>query len=123
MELQGEIPKELGKLTTLELVDLTFNDLLSGPFPEALCELTNLNSLFLGYTNLAGELPACIGDLSKLTSFFVSAPVLYSSGFCCCAGLLSCEIFWFMSHRLPPLFPRRCRIHSWAVIYQVNSRN
>jgi hypothetical protein len=72
MFLQGNIPKELGKLTTLELVDLTFNDDLGGPFPEELCELTNLKALFLGYTQITGEIPACVGKMTLLTSFFVS---------------------------------------------------
>jgi hypothetical protein len=91
MDLEGDIPKELGKLTTLEVLDLTFNDLLGGPFPEELCQLSNLNSLFLGYTQLSGELPGCIGDLFKLTSLFVSTVLdyhtcimiwLYSLGLC-----------------------------------------
>jgi hypothetical protein len=71
MFLEGSIPKELGKLTTLELVDMTFNDNLSGTFPEALCELTILKALFLGYTQISGEIPACIAKLTLLRSFFV----------------------------------------------------
>ena len=73
MGLDGEIPNEIGALTTLETLDLTFNEKLVGRFPEtAICELTNLDSLYLGHTHIAGELPACIGQLSNLRSFFVS---------------------------------------------------
>lgn len=72
MGLDGEIPYEIGMLKTLEMLDLTFNEKLVGRFPRAACELSNLDSLYLGHTHISGDLPDCIGQLTNLRSFFVS---------------------------------------------------
>ena len=73
MGLDGEIPNEIRMLKTLQVLDFTFNEKLVGRFPGAVCELSNLDSLYLGHTHIAGELPACIGQLNNLRSFFVSS--------------------------------------------------
>ena len=68
----GAIPEELGLLTTLVRVDFNFNEFLSGTVPEAICELTNLEYLSMGYTAVGGSLPSCINRLSNLKQLFVS---------------------------------------------------
>jgi hypothetical protein len=72
MGLDGFIPKEIGMLTTLTVLDLTFNDKLGGPFPKAVCDFASLDSLYLGHTQIHGQLPTCIGNLKKLRSLLVS---------------------------------------------------
>jgi hypothetical protein len=72
MGLDGFIPKEIGMLKTLHVLDLTFNDKLAGEFPRAVCDFASLDSLYLGHTHIHGQLPACIGNLKKLRSLFVS---------------------------------------------------
>ena len=95
-QLSGEIPKELGDLTNLEELNLSFNQLsgeipaalgnlsnlkklwlvgnpvgnqLSGALPEALGNLTNLEVLILNYNQLSGPLPQSLTSLAKLMSF------------------------------------------------------
>ena len=95
-QLTGEIPKELGDLTKLEELNLSFNQLsgeipaalgnlsnlkklwlvgnpvgnqLSGALPEELGNLTNLEVLILNYNQLSGPLPQSLTSLAKLMSF------------------------------------------------------
>ncbi len=96
-QLTGKIPKELGDLTNLEELNLSFNQLsgeipaalgnlsnlkklwlvgnppvgnqLSGALPEELGNLTNLEVLILNYNQLSGPLPQSLTSLAKLMSF------------------------------------------------------
>lgn len=51
-ELSGSVPPELGRLVNLELLDLSRNADLSGPLPEEMLNLTKLNALLIGSTQL-----------------------------------------------------------------------
>ena len=55
-DLTGTIPKELGRLVTLEVLDLSDNK-LTGDIPEELGGLTNLKQLFLSGNQLTGCIP------------------------------------------------------------------
>ena len=96
INLDGAIPSELTKLTTLRALDLNYNDnirgtvpsdigslsllqylalsrnLLTGNIPQSVCDLTFLEVLHLGYNNLIGNIPSCIGSLINLEFIFVS---------------------------------------------------
>ena len=61
-ELNGEIPPELGDLSSLETLDLGGND-LSGAIPSELGDLPSLVGLWLWGNDLSGEIP---GELGKL---------------------------------------------------------
>ena len=63
--LSGEIPAELGSLSTLFAMQLTDNA-LSGEIPAELGGLSNLIYLGLGGNDLSGEIPAELGGLSNL---------------------------------------------------------
>ena len=63
--LSGEIPAELGDLSNLLVLFLEDNN-LSGAIPAELGDLTNLQSLFLAQNGLSGEIPAELGDLTNL---------------------------------------------------------
>ena len=65
-QLSGEIPPELGNLTYLTSLDL-FRNNLSGEIPPELGNLTYLTSLDLFENNLSGEIPSELGSLTKLT--------------------------------------------------------
>eukprot|EP00735_Rhodelphis_limneticus_P003901 TRINITY_DN1543_c0_g1::TRINITY_DN1543_c0_g1_i1::g.28252::m.28252 TRINITY_DN1543_c0_g1::TRINITY_DN1543_c0_g1_i1::g.28252 ORF type:complete len:187 (-),score=75.62,sp/Q9SKG5/SERK4_ARATH/35.34/9e-17,LRR_4/PF12799.2/0.009,LRR_4/PF12799.2/4.6e-08,LRR_4/PF12799.2/9.6e-09,LRR_8/PF13855.1/0.0074,LRR_8/PF13855.1/3.4e-07,LRR_1/PF00560.28/97,LRR_1/PF00560.28/0.02,LRR_1/PF00560.28/0.22,LRR_1/PF00560.28/1.9,LRR_6/PF13516.1/1.5e+04,LRR_6/PF13516.1/1.4e+02,LRR_6/PF13516.1/0.31,LRR_6/PF13516.1/0.083,LRR_6/PF135 len=65
-ELDGQIPKEMGALVSLEALHLSGNQ-LSGPIPEELGKLVNLKTLYLGSNQLTGAVPKSIADLPKLT--------------------------------------------------------
>ncbi len=63
--LKGEIPAELGSLSTLESLDL-FGNQLSGPIPPELGNLSNLEYMGLYSNGLSGLIPPELGDLSNL---------------------------------------------------------
>uniref|UniRef100_A0A7N0REY2 non-specific serine/threonine protein kinase n=1 Tax=Kalanchoe fedtschenkoi TaxID=63787 RepID=A0A7N0REY2_KALFE len=63
--LSGEIPAELGNITTLTYLDLEANQ-LSGAIPRALGKLINLETLMLSSNHLTGTLPIELGALQNL---------------------------------------------------------
>ncbi len=73
--LSGEIPSALGNLTELEELDLSLNN-LSGEIPRELGNLTNLEDLYLDHNNLRGEIPAELGDLPDLERLALGGEVL-----------------------------------------------
>ncbi|KAK4589499.1 hypothetical protein RGQ29_020176 [Quercus rubra] len=64
--LSGEIPKELGNITTLTYLCLEANQ-FSGIVPPELGHLTNLQTLILSSNNLTGNLPMAFAGLRNLT--------------------------------------------------------
>ena len=64
-QLTGEIPAELGSLTSLEGLRL-YNNQLTGEIPAELGSLTNLKVLLLNSNQLTGEIPAELGSLTNL---------------------------------------------------------
>ena len=64
-DLSGEIPPEFGNLSNLEELELDDNQ-LSGKIPAELSRLTGLTRLYLGYNQLSGEIPSELGNLSNL---------------------------------------------------------
>ena len=68
--LRGEIPSELGQLSTLEYLDLAFND-LSGEIPPELGQLSRLFELSLWENSLSGEIPPELGQLSTLNRLYL----------------------------------------------------
>ena len=70
--LNGEIPPELGDLTSLEVLDLgggVFDwdeNRLSGEIPPELANLANLKLLDLSHNHLSGKVPRELGSLINL---------------------------------------------------------
>ena len=64
-QLSGEIPPELGRLSNLEVLSLSEN-LLSGEIPPELGNLANLKMLLISYNQLSGKIPPELGRLSNL---------------------------------------------------------
>ena len=69
--LSGTIPKEIGLLAGLSLLDLDGNQ-LTGPIPVEIGKLTNLRYLHLGRNQLTGPIPNEIGNLTRLSSLFLA---------------------------------------------------
>uniref|UniRef100_A0A7N2LPF2 non-specific serine/threonine protein kinase n=1 Tax=Quercus lobata TaxID=97700 RepID=A0A7N2LPF2_QUELO len=69
--LSGEIPKELGNITTLTYLCLEANQ-FSGIVPPELGDLTNLQTLMLSSNNLTGNLPMAFAGLRNLTDFRIN---------------------------------------------------
>ena len=64
-ELMGEIPSELGNLSSLELLVLDHNQ-LGGSIPSQLGNLSNLTNLNLGFNKLTRTIPSELQNLSNL---------------------------------------------------------
>lgn len=69
--ISSEIPPELGNLTHLEELDLSYNQ-LTGQIPSTLGELTRLTTLDLSQNQLSGAIPPALGSLTRLTTLDLS---------------------------------------------------
>ncbi|KAH9332016.1 hypothetical protein KI387_004124, partial [Taxus chinensis] len=67
MSLKGELPTEIGRLTGLQRLDLSYNPDLTGPIPSSLGNLAGLLELVLIGCNFSGSIPQELGNLRRLT--------------------------------------------------------
>ena len=63
--LAGELPPELGDLSSLKYLSLEYNS-LTGEIPPELGDLSNLEHLHLDNSSITGEIPSELGGLSSL---------------------------------------------------------
>ncbi|MCE2399217.1 MAG: Ig-like domain-containing protein [Gemmatimonadetes bacterium] len=70
--LTGEIPSELGDLSSLEVLWVLSNS-LTGEIPSELGDLSNLETLGLNHNSLTGEIPPELGDLSNLEWLYLES--------------------------------------------------
>ena len=70
--LQGELPDELGQLTSLEALYL-HNNQLTGTIPWQLGELTALTTLTFNFNQLSGTIPTQLGQLTALSYLYLHA--------------------------------------------------
>ena len=66
--LTGEIPIELGKLSSVLVLNLSHN-LLTGPIPKTFSNLAQIESLDLSYNSLSGKIPTEPMNLNFLEVF------------------------------------------------------
>ncbi|KAL1802634.1 hypothetical protein ACET3Z_031281 [Daucus carota] len=69
--LTGEIPKSIGDMLILEVIDLAEN-YLTGSIPSSIGNCSYLKALDLGNNNLFGPLPSSLGQLLQLQSMHLS---------------------------------------------------
>ncbi|XP_020547211.1 probable LRR receptor-like serine/threonine-protein kinase RFK1 [Sesamum indicum] len=69
--LSGEIPKELGNITSLTYLNLEANQ-FSGAVPSDIGRLINLKTLILSSNQLTGQLPSSFADLINLSDFRIN---------------------------------------------------
>ena len=91
MNFAGTVPSSLGRLTNLQMIDLSSNSFsgtipsevgnlrlnfmdfgrnsFSGPLPSTLYQLTNFTALYLTRTNVNGSIANEIGQLTKLIRY------------------------------------------------------
>jgi hypothetical protein len=70
-KLSGEIPLQLGQLSSIYALNLSYNR-LTGSIPKIFSNLNQLESLDLSHNNLSGEIPSTLIDLHFLGVFNVS---------------------------------------------------
>ena len=69
--LAGDIPYELGQLSSIHGLNLSYNH-LTGFIPKSFSNLSSLESLDLSYNNLSGEIPSELVGLNFLVIFSVA---------------------------------------------------
>ncbi|MFN2197478.1 MAG: leucine-rich repeat domain-containing protein, partial [Anaerolineales bacterium] len=73
--LSGMIPPQIGDLSRLEILNLTFN-YITGNIPPEIGNLTNLVCLQLSANELSGGIPSEIGNLTELRNLALSGNYL-----------------------------------------------
>ncbi|EFJ09870.1 hypothetical protein SELMODRAFT_20928, partial [Selaginella moellendorffii] len=71
-DLFGSISPDIGQLTYLKVLNVSFNKHLSGVIPASIGQILGLEKLYLGQTNLTGKLPGSFGQLHELKEFDIS---------------------------------------------------
>ncbi|KAG0622381.1 hypothetical protein M758_3G093100 [Ceratodon purpureus] len=66
-DLKGTIPPDIGDLSALQNLDISFNRNLWGELPSELGNLASLGYLSLQKCRFTGQIPASLGQLSNLT--------------------------------------------------------
>lgn len=69
-DLEGEIPASLGRLENLEIIDLSWTD-VDGSIPSSLGEAVFLKRINLVNTHMNGPIPAKLGNLINLEELLV----------------------------------------------------
>ncbi|XP_048542550.1 probable LRR receptor-like serine/threonine-protein kinase At1g06840 isoform X2 [Triticum urartu] len=67
----GSIPKEVGNITSLELLLLNGNQ-LTGPLPEEIGFLPNLNRIQIDQNHISGSIPKSFANLNKTEHFHMN---------------------------------------------------
>src|SRR6478672_1372648 len=65
--LTGELPKEIGNLTSLQSLNL-FRNNISGNLPASIGNLKFLKTMNLAFNKLTGPIPAAVGNMVGLQS-------------------------------------------------------
>ncbi|KAI3863468.1 hypothetical protein MKX03_005933 [Papaver bracteatum] len=66
MGLKGQLSGDIGSLTELQTLDLSYNTGLTGPLPPSIGELKKLTNLILVGCSFSGPIPSEIGSLPQL---------------------------------------------------------
>lgn len=83
--LTGQLSGDIGSLSELETLDLSYNKDLNGPLPQSIGQLKKLSTLILVGCNFNGPIPDNIGNLQELlylslNSNKFSGPIPHSIG-------------------------------------------
>ncbi|KAK2394474.1 leucine-rich repeat receptor protein kinase HPCA1 [Trifolium repens] len=66
MDLFGQLPSDIGSLSELQILDLSYNKNLTGPLPAEIGKLKKLTNLQLINCGFFGPIPDTIGNLPRL---------------------------------------------------------
>ena len=62
----GYLPEEIGNFSQIKILNISWNDGLTGPLPKAIGKLKSLELLWLHENKLTGIIPQELGDLQSL---------------------------------------------------------
>jgi hypothetical protein len=103
-ECPGRIPPDLGLLTGLTSLSLSFNQ-LSGTIPSSLGALTALNDLSLSRNQLTGTIPTSFGALTALNILFLSTNRLNGTIPSSLVALTALEVLYLSGNELVGTMP------------------
>ncbi len=103
-ELNGRLPSELERLTSLESLDLSGNE-LEGDIPLTLGDLSNLTKLSLWDNQLTGEIPAELGRLANLQILWLDDNKLMGSIPAELGSLFNLEGLYLQDNELTGIIP------------------
>ncbi|XP_021861915.2 leucine-rich repeat receptor protein kinase HPCA1 [Spinacia oleracea] len=66
MDLMGQLSGDLATLSELRILDLSYNQRLTGPLPPSIGQLTRLTNLILVGCRFSGRIPNSVGSLEQL---------------------------------------------------------
>lgn len=69
--VKGELPKEIGMLTEVKRLVITYSDFLTGSIIDEVYNLKKLQVLNMSFTGLTGELSPLIGQLTELDTLIL----------------------------------------------------
>ncbi len=106
--LDGYLPAEIGNLTELKQIGITFNNLLTGAIPPEIGNLSNLESLSFWDDNLTGTIPSEIGNCTNLHTVSFEDNQLTGNIPASFSNLTAMQSFWVngnnLSGDLPDIF-------------------
>jgi hypothetical protein len=102
--LSGEIPSELGQLSSLVRLHLS-NNRLSGTIPATLGNLLDIKTIWMGGNQLSGEIPSALGNLSFLLSLHIENNRLSGSIPAALGNLSDLDSLWLSKNRLSGSIP------------------
>ncbi len=103
--LTGELPPELGDLTNLDRLNLSYNQ-ITGKIPPELGNLVNLGTLYLDNNRLTGEIPPELGNLANLVALVLHNNRLIGEIPLELGKLASLRGLWLFKNQLTGVIPR-----------------
>uniref|UniRef100_A0A7N0U979 non-specific serine/threonine protein kinase n=1 Tax=Kalanchoe fedtschenkoi TaxID=63787 RepID=A0A7N0U979_KALFE len=105
--LSGPIPAAIGQLSNMQYLSLGINN-FSGPVPPEIGNLTKLISLSFGSNNLEGPLPKELGNLTSLQQLYIDSSGVSGPIPDAFAKLKALQILWasdnLFTGKIPELF-------------------
>lgn len=103
--LTGQVPAFLGNLTDLTELNLAINPFTPGPLPAEIGSLSNLQVIWMSFSNLVGKIPDSIGQLKRLRNLDLSNNALTGSIPASFGGLQSIEQIELFANQLSGELP------------------
>ncbi|WCJ30095.1 Receptor kinase-like protein Xa21 [Euphorbia peplus] len=76
--LEGFLPKTIQKLSNLQGISLSSNR-MQGTIPYELCSLRSLNGIYIYKNELIGKIPSCLGNLTSVRYLYLGSNKLNST--------------------------------------------